>query len=175
MINVVASFRLGSHWLNIDTGRFSKPKVARSQRLCTCCKMKIREDELLIFNCPFKFEFRCNLPFFDKFKWDNVDSSMNSMMNGHGHMVRYFWQSLASFLLNCKEKRTIYLPTSRECFVLSFAIVTIHLDRWRALLPPARVFFVLLFCVSGWMGGCFPSPALNCVICQVSVVIRVPT
>jgi hypothetical protein len=41
-ISVVAKFRMGVHWLNIDAGRMHNC-MPRSQRLCKCCDLRSRE------------------------------------------------------------------------------------------------------------------------------------
>ena len=53
-INVVSRFRMGSHWLNVDTGRYissSHACIPRDQRLYTLCSSIIREDELHMLEC----------------------------------------------------------------------------------------------------------------------------
>ena len=40
---------MGSHWLSVGNERFAKPYVVRSRRVCKCCVLNTREDELHAF------------------------------------------------------------------------------------------------------------------------------
>lgn len=45
-------FRLGIHHLHIESGRWTKPKTPRQQRLCSKCTMNVIEDEYhFVFEC----------------------------------------------------------------------------------------------------------------------------
>ena len=49
-IRAMAQFRLGSHWLEVQRGRFAKPRIPRSSRCCHACHSI--EDELHVLECP---------------------------------------------------------------------------------------------------------------------------
>lgn len=54
-----SQFRTGSHWLEIQQGRFKKPKTERRDRICDKCSMHAIEDEQhMVFDCPFYDECR---------------------------------------------------------------------------------------------------------------------
>ena len=54
-----------SHCLMVETGRYSRPKIKRENRICTLCNTKEVEDERhLIFHCNAYSELRKT--FFDK-------------------------------------------------------------------------------------------------------------
>ena len=52
----IAKFRLSSHSLNIETGRWHKPKpIERELRFCPWCPTKIEDEFHFILECP-KYE-----------------------------------------------------------------------------------------------------------------------
>jgi hypothetical protein len=107
-IKVVARFRMGSHWLNVENDRISKKYVPRSRRLCKCCKLNVREDELHVIYCPVYFEFRCAHNLLFAAGWwrpPNEDTIMNNIMNCREGSPREFWHSMATFLIKCRIKR----------------------------------------------------------------------
>jgi hypothetical protein len=56
---VLARFRTSCHNLQIEKGRWVKPRVERSNRLCTCCSLNVVEDEThFMFDCPIYQETR---------------------------------------------------------------------------------------------------------------------
>ena len=75
-------FRVSSHDLFIETGRYENPTIERTQRLCKSCNMKQIEDEFhFLLVCPKYRELRrkylkpyfCHWPTLRKF--DNLMSS----------------------------------------------------------------------------------------------------
>ena len=49
----VASSRLSSHQLRIETGRYSQNRVDRAQRICTLCNKSDTDDEYhFVLVCP---------------------------------------------------------------------------------------------------------------------------
>ena len=46
LINVIARFRVSSHNLRIETGRYEKPKLPESERLCEKCNTGAVENEI---------------------------------------------------------------------------------------------------------------------------------
>lgn len=120
-IQILAQFRLGSHWLNIECERFVRPFVPRSKRVCKCCGMGSREDEIhLILQCPLYAGLRSQFPEL----FGNVhiidgdaapdDAVMSTIMNVSCQCVDIagFWQSLAVFLVKCKALRSDTLVSS---------------------------------------------------------------
>ena len=120
-IQVVARFRLGSHHLEIEKGRWNRNYVCRSHRICRMCNLRVREDELHIMYCPSYFEFRCQYPNIFQYGWwrcDNEDVAMNWIMNGGSSDTRNYWNDLAVFLQKCWRKRHEVLENmSREDIV----------------------------------------------------------
>jgi hypothetical protein len=49
--NALTRFRLSMHWLPIERGRYTKPKIPREQRLCPLCKDDIGHEFHCIMNC----------------------------------------------------------------------------------------------------------------------------
>ena len=53
--SIITKFRLSSHKLNIERGRYSRPKVAREERICKFCNEVESESHvyyvLLYFVC----------------------------------------------------------------------------------------------------------------------------
>ena len=48
---VISRWRLSNHRLNIETGRYTKPKTKREDRLCTLCSV-LEDERHVIFTCP---------------------------------------------------------------------------------------------------------------------------
>ena len=46
-------FKMGSHDLPVERGRFVRPALARHMRFCTCCNTQAVGDERhYVFDCP---------------------------------------------------------------------------------------------------------------------------
>jgi hypothetical protein len=58
-ISDIARFRMGSHRLNVEMGRFNG--IPRSKRLCSCCDRSEVEDEMHLLICPKYDHIRNNL------------------------------------------------------------------------------------------------------------------
>ena len=55
----LAQFRLGSHWLQVDQGRFGRDRLPRDQRMCSRCSLSTVDDEFhMLFRCPAFSELR---------------------------------------------------------------------------------------------------------------------
>ena len=115
-ITALARFRMSSHNLGIETGRWGgqagggkRARVARSQRLCPCCTTGERDDEMHVFHCPAYSDLRATLldermgPLGDIVD----DTSMRKCMNaeGLGNHSR-FWNKLAIYLLAVESLRS---------------------------------------------------------------------
>ena len=110
-IHNVAQFRLGSHWLNIETERFAASYVPRSSRVCKCCQSGGRDDELhMMTGCAAYNDIRCR---FHKLfghmansgePSEHVDQTMKALNNvpGSGVDAKDFWKEMAIFLSKCK-------------------------------------------------------------------------
>jgi hypothetical protein len=114
-IQAVAQFRLGSHWLNVECERFIRPFVPRSQRVCKCCSMGSREDEIhLVLQCQLYDDLRSQ--FMEQFRELTFsrdgrqadDAVMNTVMNAPRGCadISGFWRSMAVFLVKCKACRS---------------------------------------------------------------------
>jgi hypothetical protein len=110
-ISDIARFRMGSHWLNVEMGRFNG--IPRSKRLCSCCDRSEVEDEMHLLICPMYDHIRNNL---------DVSFKQLLCLQPHGreldmHMCSYmnfsplhdetlsaysFWHKLASYLTQSK-------------------------------------------------------------------------
>jgi exonuclease III len=111
-ITTTARFRMGSHWLNSEMGRFRNNMVPRSQRICTCCCLHDREDEVHILICPFYNNIRSMFVELLCFPSNtDVDLSMNQCMN---NFVNYknFWHNMSNFLIRCKTQRENHINFS---------------------------------------------------------------
>lgn len=47
----LAKFRLSNHWLPIERGRYAKPKIIRTQRVCILCRKAIGNELHAMFRC----------------------------------------------------------------------------------------------------------------------------
>jgi hypothetical protein len=110
-IRTLTAFRCGVHWLCTETMRSTG--LGRSERVCPCCDLKEREDEMHVFKCmAYKcIHYKFPLLFGDKYATlqaslndglDNVDILMNRYMNGRG---KAYWQQLADFLIQSRNIR----------------------------------------------------------------------
>jgi hypothetical protein len=105
-IQVVAQFRMGAHWLNVEMMRHGG--VPRDRRLCTCCDQKAREDEMHIMECPLYATLRTqHADVFGDIAMDGFDDEcVRRVMNGK---TAEYWWSLANFLLKSREMREMRL------------------------------------------------------------------
>ena len=49
---VITRWRLSSHDLRIETGRYTKPKTPKNDRKCTICPLRVEDEHHVIFVCP---------------------------------------------------------------------------------------------------------------------------
>jgi len=116
-INNVAQFRLGSHWLCVETDRFVHPHIPRSRRLCKCCEAEVREDELhFVLGCTAYAHLRQQASkLFGSVGHvsdegdisQEVDCTMKALMNPPPKCTDLggFWKDMAVFLSRCKNCR----------------------------------------------------------------------
>ena len=95
-IRVMAQFRLGSHWLAVQQGRFAR--TPRHQRCCAHCPGQ-REDELHLLECPRYAELRNR---YNICTWHErmTDMHINEQFNMQDARD---WNRLAEFLVRCKQ------------------------------------------------------------------------
>ena len=120
-IRTLARFRCGMHWLKTEKNR----DLPRSERLCDCCRLQDREDELHVFMCEAYSELRTEFP--DVFesveylslvnavntKCDSVDNLMNKLMNKGDYIA-----SLVGYLRrSIKIRDTITGGRTNRCLV----------------------------------------------------------
>jgi hypothetical protein len=116
-INNVAQFRLGAHWLGVETDRFVHPYIPRSKRVCKCCEAEVREDELhLVLGCTAYSQLRQQASklfgsvdqISDKGPISiEADHTMKALMNPPPRCIDTggFWKDMAVFLSRCKGCR----------------------------------------------------------------------
>jgi hypothetical protein len=111
-IQTVARFRLGSHDLNIQSGRATRPVTVRSRRRCDMCNDGVCEDEVHFFHeCPHYAEIRVVYPnMFDgiNFVQGVVDREVCASMNPDGEYVTdfgHFWYGMANYIKRCLDSR----------------------------------------------------------------------
>ena len=69
---ILAKFRSGSLPLQVETGRYKKPKVPLENRICKFCSDNTVEDEMhFLISCDFYSDLR--RPLFDKARSCNTD------------------------------------------------------------------------------------------------------
>ena len=62
-LRALVQFRLGSHALPIEQGRFARPAVLRHVRRCTVCDTQAVDDEVhCVFDCPQFSGIRAQFP-----------------------------------------------------------------------------------------------------------------
>ena len=97
-IRVMAQFRLGSHWLQIQQGRTRGQP--RSQRVCPHCESGQVEDEMHVMTCPRYAGLR------DAYGIGALDEMTDDCMRGKMHRnTPDEWVALADYLLCCRAIR----------------------------------------------------------------------
>ena len=100
----LASFRIGSHGLEVDVGR--RRNQAREERLCRMCNMDVVEDEMhFLLYCPAYNDIRENILPRKYFVYPN-NYKFNILMSMQNESVSI---TLAKFLYLAKERRNMYL------------------------------------------------------------------
>jgi hypothetical protein len=123
-VQIVAQFRLGVHWLAVETGRFG-PFVPRAERICPLCStgsgQGVIEDEWHLLQCPAYEQFRCQHINLFQGVCDlrgGDDQGFRAMMNPpEGGDVKAFWRSFATFLTQCKWHRNSILMLAEKSAV----------------------------------------------------------
>ena len=49
---IITRWRLSSHDLKIETGRYTKPKKTKNDRKCTICPLRVEDEHHVVFVCP---------------------------------------------------------------------------------------------------------------------------
>ena len=49
---IITKWRLSSHNLKIETGRYTKPPTARDERVCSECTSVVEDEHHVVFQCP---------------------------------------------------------------------------------------------------------------------------
>jgi hypothetical protein len=98
-ITAVTQFRLGSHWLMLQKGRFQKPSLPRRERVCPCCS-HIVEDEMHVLECPRLAGARL--------RWGIDEQPHNALTDGGMRAIfnpkdQGGWVKVAKFLVDCRS------------------------------------------------------------------------
>ena len=93
---IISRWRLSNHRLNIETGRYSKPKTKREDRFCTLCNT-LEDEQHVIFTCPRYDLIR------DNYKELIKDRNINEFLNPGFDVMR----QTASFLHDIEVKRVV--------------------------------------------------------------------
>ena len=102
-IRALAQYRLGSHWLEIERGRYTY--IPRSQRVCMCCNSGDRGDEVHMIQCSFHEAARqrfAHMCLFNKDWGSASDSEIKTYMNAPARS-KGMWEDMAAFVLQCKR------------------------------------------------------------------------
>ena len=95
-IRVMAQFRMGSHWLEVQRGRAGR--TARAERCCRSCQGCV-EDELHVFECPLYADVR---HLAGQLPSTSTDSAMRQVVNKKTGVE---WRSFADFLVKRRERK----------------------------------------------------------------------
>jgi hypothetical protein len=105
-IMIVAQFRLGSHSLFVESMRWKRPHVPRSQRICRCCSLGQVEDELHVaVECPAYNMLRDNFMRAVETGRDLSVTSPNIMISLMDCVNQDQWKALAEYLRRCYALR----------------------------------------------------------------------
>jgi hypothetical protein len=108
-VAAMARFRMGCSWLNIERMRYARPTVPRSQRVCACCTVGTREDEMHLFECEHYALLRHEARFEQPALAGTDDEDMYALMNMRGEA----WCRFAH-LLFCMYKSRETVLAQRE-------------------------------------------------------------
>ena len=96
-VRIVAQFRLGSHWLQIQQGRFTR--TPRPQRCCTHCPGCI-EDEAHLLHCPEYADLRV------RYRVPTIVGPTDALIKAaFAHTTEHDWNTFAEFLVQCRLRR----------------------------------------------------------------------
>jgi hypothetical protein len=95
-IRVMAQFRMGSHWLEVQRGRGER--AHRAARRCRVCS-NVVEDELHVFECPLYADIRNQAGSLPSV-W--ADAAVRKVMN---KKTEEEWRRLADFLVKCRDRK----------------------------------------------------------------------
>jgi hypothetical protein len=98
-IRAMAQFRLGSHWLAVQQGRFAR--TPRHHRCCAACPGQI-EDELHLLECPLYADLRGRYEVCTRHARMS-DMHINEQFNKQNARD---WNKFAEFLVQCKNLKT---------------------------------------------------------------------
>ena len=102
-IRVMAQFRLGSHWLEIERGRLTRPRTTRGQRHCQWCSGTGKlEDEAHLLECPHYIELRARLLPEWESGWDGAVAD-EAVKRAFASSTAEGWNKLAEFLVQCRH------------------------------------------------------------------------
>ena len=97
-VRAMAQFRLGSHWLQIQQGRFTR--TPRSQRCCAHCTGCV-EDEAHVLQCPRYLDLR------QRYRVPTIAAPTDaSIKAAFSHTTAHDWNTFAEFLVHCRLRRT---------------------------------------------------------------------
>ena len=101
----MAAFRMSFHKLNIEVQRRFPNRVARHNRLCTCCEMRLVEDEYhMLHECPAYTDIRARFAdvICDRQPEEDIDTHMLRTMNPTAFDnigIARAWRRLADFII----------------------------------------------------------------------------
>ena len=49
---IITKWRLSSHNINIETGRYTTPSTPREERVCSECATSVEDEHHVVFQCP---------------------------------------------------------------------------------------------------------------------------
>ena len=75
---LLTRFRLSSHKLRVETGRYEKPYLPRENRICLMCENGIEDEQHFILKCPYYKNERSNLKL--SLEISRLDSSQNAFV-----------------------------------------------------------------------------------------------
>ena len=96
-VRVMAQFRMGSHWLQVQQGRFTR--TPRPLRCCIHCAGCV-EDEAHVLQCPRYADLRL------RYRVPTIAAPTDaSVRRAFTHKTEHDWNTFAEFLVQCRLRR----------------------------------------------------------------------
>ena len=144
--NAITKIRSSSHPLEIERGRYTKPKTPRSNRLCFKCKL-IEDERHFVMNCILYEEERCMF-FYKVTRKEPMFSAMSteekfiSLMSSKDAQI-LTW--LGKFLFQIFRKRNEYFKWTKRFLLIFLYDIFLSFHVFLSFIPIWNIFIICMF------------------------------